>query len=492
MLSYSVLTAGLTLALGCGGRESDAASPVIQGSSIVTYHPLSGESVNRPEDLSDQINFPSGSILAHLPNGTGGYTTYAGSGMADGTFRINAAPTGHYWLRVGSTYLWTDQTNIDLGYDQTGRPDSRRPTEPTNVIFNVSNLSPWNDSSHRFYYYECNTGTSWAGFSASDPANNPSNGDTTLSEMAVNWLQADAPLNDGSKGDHPYLVQLSILSTTIGSCRIPQKVFEPTPYTQTNGRNVTLTGAFTEISQTETLRLNVKASEFALDLATIGPNAVPSDQLFSFGAMKGAATYGSFGTAGELTYFAFSTPQVADFDLGEIPIKNPFPSTWDTFLYSYTSYKISHSLPGTTTPRDFSAFLGVETSSLPSATDPLRPLVTPVRNPRIEGVDLLTNQSGVGLTPKLSWQAPAVGSPSVYVVDIYWIFSSGLHTRAYLGPRLFTNSTSMQLPPDVLRTGLTYVFRVSAIQCGNTRVSSPLRNSMPNGRADVISGIIAP
>ena len=460
----------------------------IQGTRIVTFHPITGQDVNRPVDLS------STPIAALVPNGSGGFTSTPGTGKADGTFAINLAPSGYYWLQVGSSYLWTNRTSLDLGYDAGGRPDAVLPSMTTPVVFNLANLSPWNSSYDDLLYSSSNTDDYNFGIEYDATANGPLNGDSALSSMTVDWNTTSfaSPLNDSSKGDHPYLVHMVGAANALGSSQVAKQVFEPGAFVQVDGSTTTFNGTFAAVPQTSTLRLAMKASAFTPGVATMGSGAFLYDQWLYLSALKGASTYGTYASSGDLAVVHPSSPVTADFDLGDLACGNPYPPTWDKFVAAYSIYRSSYLLPGMSVPWRGTAMIYTETTAMPTAQNPLQPMVTPVQGPRIAGLDFLSAQVGVGLAPVLSWQAPAMGTPSVYELNLYRLGTYGNTTTSVLVATFRTQQAGLQLPAGVLLTGNTYVFRIRTIQQNKDMSAMPYRYTMPSGTADVLSGMMTP
>ncbi len=492
VIPISALVGGMALACGGGGHKTPPppTPTIIQGTCISNYHTLSAGDVPQPVDLSNPAEYPSGSIAALIPDGLGGYTTVVGGGKADGTFSINATPTGYYWLKFGSLYLWTHKVSLDLGQDLGGRRDAQLPSKSTDVVFNVSNLNPWNSSADNLLFYNYNANDYIYGLEGYARGNAPTDGATALAGLTIDWFSPNpSHLNDGAKGDHPYLVQMVGTSDANWLYQVAQRVFEPASYTQVDAQSTTLNGSFVALPQTGTLRLNVKASEFTPNAAIMGPSAELSDQAFYLTAAKGII---SAGYSGDLADFFPYIPFTNDFDLGEISYGNPYPSAWDKVLEASCAYLNSYTLPGTTAPWNLDATISVNTTTLPTATAPLRPLVTPVLNPKINDLGLLADRSGVGLTPTLSWEVPSLGSPSGYIVTIYRLDAVGNSTEGTVVADLRRPATSGSTPPGILVAGNTYVFRIRVIQQGLDMLSAPYRCTLPYGYADVVSGLITP
>jgi hypothetical protein len=98
----------------------------------------------------------------------------------------------------------------------------------------------------------------------------------------------------------------------------------------------------------------------------------------------------------------------------------------------------------------------------------------------------------VGTGPTLSWQPPALGTPSGYIVTLYYLVPAGTGTSYNVLAIFRTTQAGMQLPSGSLTPGYTYVFKVTAIQQNRDMLAAPFRLSLPRGTADVLSGMITP
>ena len=60
---------------------------------------------------------------------------------------------------------------------------------------------------------------------------------------------------------------------------------------------------------------------------------------------------------------------------------------------------------------------------------PMVPRLSPARAPTLNGQDAFGNLTGVGLTPRLAWSAPAAGQPTHYLVRVFELYVDGSATR---------------------------------------------------------------
>jgi len=130
------------------------------------------------------------------------------------------------------------------------------------------------------------------------------------------------------------------------------------------------------------------------------------------------------------------------------------------------------------------------TTALPTAT--VKPLLSSVQNPKINGADLFTAATVNPTAVTLSWDAPAIGTPYGYNVSVLsptTLPGGGITYQS--STTLSTAKTSMTIPPGVLASGQTYLFIVRSLADGKTNVeTSPLRSALPTAGAEIVSAPI--
>ena len=476
------------LALGChSSSDQGGDTTAITGTRIDTWHTLTTGDVARPADLS------AVAIAALVPDGAGGYVTTAGAGKVDGTYRIPTKPAGFYWLKLGTTYLWTDKEAVAWGMDRIGRPDATPPSSETDLTITAPNLMTWDLYTDTLLFYNYNTDAYAYDLTNGSLRGAPGMGDTLLNGLTVDWnaLYAAPAMNDSTKGDHPYVIQMGGLDTAQGSVRVAMRVLEPSAYTQATGLPAATSGTFAAIPQNRTFRCNVKASEFTPAPALVGSRAEINNQWLTLAALKGAATYGAAGYSGDLLDAWPTTSTATDFDLGDVAYGNPYPSGWDTLVMGSTTYDHTFTL-GAGAPWYLYTSVYLETIQQPTATSPLRPLVGLVKNPTLNGRNLLSDLNAVGTTPTLAWQAPDLGTPTGYLVRIYRMSLAGADTTGTLVAELMARTPTMKVPPGVLQAGGTYVLMVRSIAQATDLTAAPNAYVVPFGAAELASGLIQP
>ena len=124
-------------------------------------------------------------------------------------------------------------------------------------------------------------------------------------------------------------------------------------------------------------------------------------------------------------------------------------------------------------------------------TGPVTPILGPVQNPTINGVSSFQTATLNTTSVNLSWNAPAMGQPYGYYVEVYELgtLTNG-GTVEYIPVGQFgTAKMSMQVP--FLSAGNTYVFLIKSETDGLASMEmSPLRTKAPNAEASVVSAPI--
>jgi hypothetical protein len=130
------------------------------------------------------------------------------------------------------------------------------------------------------------------------------------------------------------------------------------------------------------------------------------------------------------------------------------------------------------------------------ATHPIKPLLSPVKNPTINGLSLFSDQAGVGLTPTLAWAAPDLGKPTGCIVYIYQLGISGGSTTSNRVGRLFLDGklTSVTLPAGILASGNEYYFVIRVVfdPSWNPLAEPLYANMAPFQRSETASNLVTP
>jgi hypothetical protein len=130
----------------------------------------------------------------------------------------------------------------------------------------------------------------------------------------------------------------------------------------------------------------------------------------------------------------------------------------------------------------------VATTPAKASLGPIRPAVSPVLDPRVNGKSAFGPLSGISTTPTLSWHAPAIGTPAGYAVRVFGVSRGWSEFVA----TLVTAETSITLPPCILSPGNKYAFQITAIVADVAIVNYPWRLGSSFAIADVLTSEATP
>ncbi|HJW32159.1 MAG TPA: fibronectin type III domain-containing protein [Holophagaceae bacterium] len=472
------------------GESAGLAVPtrIVTGVRSYTFRQDTGTTL-QPFDLTAAV------IQALVPNSSGGLDTLVGVGHSDGTFSISGVPVGGYWLRFGTTYLWTTEDHVEWVTDLYGRADAAYPgISPTNLVMSATNLGAWQATDELFFNVP-SQGTTYAmAPGTAGVSNAPGLGATALASYTYDFTQVGLGLLDASRGDQAYLTQLTTRSAAGANYRALGKVWNLPALTMADGASTSASGAFLDIPQSSTLRLNWKRSALVGMTPQVNPAAQVVATEFGLWASPLGLGQGIPSNAFQLfTYDSGSTSATTDLDLGDLAFGNPFPTAWSLLAETYFTWSVQYLAPGAATPVTQLRSAYTATNVMPTAAAPLTPLLSPVLNPRINGKDLFQNQLAVGSTPTLSWDLPITGTPTGYVVRAYELKNNAGASQLVTRALFRTAARTFTVPPGILLSGSTYVFTISAVRNpGVNYAAYPFRSSFPYASSPLNSAIVAP
>ncbi len=469
----------------------DASSPDAATRTVKGW--VSGRYVTPTGEVTMPVDIRGANIAALIPPD---FAVLPGVGQQDGTFAIGGVPNGPYYLRTNGWYLVTAIDNIDYSFDVLGRADAMPATTPTMLVFDVANLNPWQDGDE-LRMYSAGSGTAAFAMHRDATAGAPAVDDTTLSastyDLSRAWFEM---LIDGSAGDELTLTQLATTSDGTRTYQRLVRAFEPAAFTIANGGSAVLSGAFADVPQTETFAFEWNRPAFDTALrAQVPPfGASFSWPVLAFHTLPEADVRGLYHASAALVRFAPGWTMDASTVGGAWPHGDPYPADWTRAVTAvYYTYRFVQ--VGAAEPLTVYSYVAVDldgASVTPSV--PIVPLVGPVANTRVNGLDAFASLAGIGLTPSISWDPPAVGTANAYRVIVVRVFdSAGTTTADPIASFDTFDDTSLMIPPGVLESGQFYVFYVIAVSIpGVDREATPNLLSLPAGVAQVVSSLATP
>jgi hypothetical protein len=412
-------------------------------------------------DTSAAVDPSTGNYRAHVPLGTATVLVWDGEGVARGS--VTAAAT--------QDFLW----------DVAGRADETIAPAGATVYFNASGLQAWTASTDEF---ALSTSGGYVG-SLTAPYNQ---GHTSIQfPFALDGWPLHAPAfgdwafvfqranRTWSTWNYLAAVKVAALSTTqytftgVSPQVIPISLGNPTNAT------VSFDWRFTDMTQyLSALGPGVSAYDFTGTVGvhpyTTAAEVMPPSEVLRMRVPSGFSN----AVVGPLTY-------------GRLPV----PSATDVTSVEMTAY-VPKFLAGTTSATTAYAFVLREAAV--TATVATTPTLGPVRFVQYEdGGSAFTPRSGVGTTPLLKWTAPAIGTPTGYVVRVARLDNVGGATRGSFISAIATTATSLRLPPGLLEAGKTYFASIDARQGTGNLVAAPLRKlGWPRASSRVVTADFSP
>jgi hypothetical protein len=410
-----------------------------------------------------------------VPQSDGSFKSLSGTPGANGAFEIPNVPAGYYWLRLGprDTY-WTSSSTFDMGSDIFfPPPTSGNPVTPT-ISTTYINFS-----------FTSLDATAAPGLLQFDPLE--ARGPFYSAPTKAGSTTFFGGVGFGSNLDFSVIKNASVRQyepTAFGS--MDGYVLGPaltlSNLSLTAGGQNTISGALNPKVPAST-NLSVKGSAWAPLFDHIAPTAPTA-----LGGGFYLWTKGNSVSAFRSSSCSTNPPLTTDVEAGTVQYSDPFPTTWRRTFRICQNASVNVPVPGGTTQSI--NLTNTQTTPLPTAA--VKPLISAVQNPKINGADLFTAGTINGTAVTLSWDPPAIGTPFGYNLAIMSPGTSPIGTVEYLSSTtLSTAKTSMTIPPDLLRSGQTYLFVITSRIDGRANMeTSPRRSSFPIGSADVLSAPI--
>lgn len=492
--SFSVQAQDVWGALSAPQTWTVTPAGTIAGTRFLTDTPLAWGTQVTPDPHADPQT-----LAALVPDGNGGFTTVSGA-FTGGAFTVGPVPGGAFWLQLGAdTFAWTDKGQVDLKAYQPGRHGLAFATQPTLVDFTIGSMAAW-AAGDIIEYYDWNTRGSVNLSQVTNATNRPTNGDTALTAMTVDYFADNfqGGLVDAAQGDHPLVIHAVPLSIGGQTVYVSQEVAEVTSLQMTDGVAAHVTSTFTKAPAGAPFKPNWTLSAFTGCLSDVSPAATLLDsELVLAGAYDLTHTGLGLGYTVDLVRVS-GAATTSDIDLSASSIayvalpSAPFTPITDVevaFTRPYTHPAATHPVAMT--------FWVTAYNSAPSLMDgsqAIVPLVTPATALALNGV-ACSGDLAPAAAPSyvLSWTAPAMGAKG-YRVFLYEFSASGTDTAVDLTASFVTATTSLAFPANLLQSGKQYALRVQAVASPSwDPTSSPLGNieTVAYGYADAVSGLIA-
>jgi len=471
-----------------------AATGTVQGTDLITWLPFdasAGTLLPAAPVPEDRTSVPS-TISAVLADGSTVPGTYH---QASGDFSIANVPEGYYWLQFGGDYLWTNQGTVSLDAIRSGRRSRVAASGATTLVFNILDMEAWKGTDYLALY-------DWNSNTYVEPweSGNPVAGSTALAGLTIGW--GGNYLIDTAQGDAPQL-ELVETSFTSGTERlgVAKQLCNPNSLTMSNGGQGSMTGNFANLAPSATVYLNYSRSQFTSYRAQYNPNKTfgPWNSFIEIDSQPGAAAYGNLQDANWLDgLFLNNTDSTVTADPAPVSLAAPALSEgFERIAYAGDTCYLSYLAPGAASAASAEIYaIRSYTLTPPDATHPMAVQLSPARDPMINGKTLFSDQTAVGLTPTISWTAPATGTPTGYLISVNKLATSGGNTAWDQISTLYLDGSQTQttLPAGLLATGNSYWFLIRAVSDTRYNPMAQPRAAFqfPYGRSETATNIVTP
>jgi hypothetical protein len=454
----------------------------VTGTRLATFWPDAGPLP--PAVPADALVPPLATVDAFVAGG-GGFTRYPGTLAADGSFSIPGVPAGSYLLVVvdGSGEVGAVETSastVDLGFDRLGRADALPATLPTDVTVSVAGLDPWNPAGDQVQVASSNA----------DVWDSPiRGGQVTAGANAGNAVESwNASAGGGPQhllgaADALWVHDLAARSTgaTGLDYRTAAHATAPAPVAMSDGLAASLSvdfgvGDLVTTPFTGSILAQWDVPAFEALLPTMGPGAAPIAAPHALRVAASAhalAAPAPVSRAGSPDLFLLEVPAgTALLDLGALSYGQFLPAPlWIEWRGVSFEAAVSYLAAGASLPVSARVSVGGREPMVPAPATPIVPTLSPPQGLQIGGASAAVDLAGVGLTPTLSWTAPAAGTATSYSVEVLELTLRPATTESTFRRVgvLSTGRTQVSLPPGLLQAGGRYFARVTA----NARAPDP-------------------
>lgn len=236
----------------------------------------------------------------------------------------------------------------------------------------------------------------------------------------------------------------------------------------------------------QSTRLRAQTLEFMPFATAVHPSAVmglPSVFVFAYAPADRAGGTGDF--EGRTTQLGSIGNRMANVDF-TITHGNPFAG-FPLLIEARLPVTVSLDVGGRTFSRVVDGISVVHTDGMPIGLE-----LTPPTRLSLDGQPAQQPRSSTGTTPELTWSAPAVGTPTTYLVTISRVSNEAPPVETVVA-RVSTPFTRLRMPPGVLIEGAPHFAIVTAV--ASTGVDGKRwgqRRSRQSARASAMTGVFIP
>ena len=481
----SIALLSILITVSCSGTEPELLAPGRRNIhvSIRDLHVTSSGIIEKAPDLSDLT------LAFHLPDGAGGFEVRRASPTREEVIALFDVPEGGYYFQLGTTFVATSESDLDLSAAVLGRPDTDvADISPTDLVLDLDGLSPW-QSTDEIQVAAPDVGETYF-FAEVDLRSAPTEGAERTDGARLDW-SGRRLIQGSTSGDRLAVAQLVARTSPAGFAysRV-ERFLEAGSFEQIDGRETRINGSMSSVPLDSTVSLDWKKSQFAAFGTDVHRRAEPSYEQLNVSVLPRAMEYGVYSSAPDLFYLLALADGVDIAD--SFAFGNPYPASWDKVVTTVSAFRIEYSI-GSAMPARLYGILRSDALISETSGRPIRPALTPVRNIRINGREATADLAGVSATPMLTWDPPGAGTATGYVVRAIRLAELDGRTNFEVVANFYTAATELRVVPGALDPFGTYVFVIAALSTpDDSFATAPFRASLPSAYASAMTEKVVP
>ena len=205
-------------------------------------------------------------------------------------------------------------------------------------------------------------------------------------------------------------------------------------------------------------------------------------------------------TLGGISFLSLHAPE-AKLDLqATVKAGDFYPATWTRLAVVSLGFPVAVELPGAMRPLVTTVGLQLIDRAERVVGRAIRPILSPPGEPRLGGTSARVSLANVGTSPTLSWSpsmidpgaGPGLAGPVLYQIAVQRLDVTVDRIFEVLLAILYTEASSIELPPELLTPGPWYRFTISANLAERSRLRAPARAILPLVQAATVTAPFTP
>ena len=431
-----------------------------------------------------------------------GYARFPITVAMDGTFSVQNAPVGSWYLEFDQVSTSPDlsrppqivnakntrllpmySSQPDLSSVLAARPDLARATNATPVATTIDGLLPSTGNAALFVVGSQIDTYGFLPIPRNSTSYSASLDWATLASTRAAGLP-QAAKNDSvvwyERGHEPWTTPAGS-----GTLRRAVKFARTTDLTLTDGQAATASATLAAAPQTGAFDLDLKTSAFAALAGDVGPQGQLLEALLDVSAAPHAVAYPDL-PGDSFSLLLADVPTTADVHL-TAPYGQFLGAAWQEMKIVQLLYQVSIA----NTQVNASILFYRAAADLPGTL--AGPVISPPTSLQVNGQSAGAPVRGASLQPTISWSAPRVGTATSYLVTIQPVSGVAAAGDTASLSILVDGARSIRVPPGFLKSGNDYYAIVAAQTApwdGPGRL--PLRNGTPRSYAEAVTADFSP